>query len=127
YPGAGGGSYNTSPSHRGGNGGGLIEIVAAGTVTLDGGVHANGEAGTSYGAGGAGGGVFIDADVVAGAGTLQARGGAGHVDQSTAGGGGRVAIHATTGIQGVLGGNAPWSKVDVSGGVGRSSEAAGAG
>ncbi|TNF24168.1 MAG: hypothetical protein EP329_25530 [Deltaproteobacteria bacterium] len=120
YPGAGGGAYSTSTSNKGGDGGGLIEvIVPTGTVTLDGQIVANGE-NVNYGGGGAGGSIYVEADtVVTGAtGLLQAKGGRTLQNSSsygTGGAGGRIAVLAQS-ISGALGGDAPWDAFDVSGG-----------
>ena len=120
YPGAGGGAYSSSTSYRGGDGGGLIEvIVPSGTVTLEGQIVANGES-INYGGGGAGGSIYIEANAVAtgASGLLQAKGGRTLQNSSSYGtgaGGGRIAVIAQA-ITGALGGNAPWDAFDVSGG-----------
>jgi hypothetical protein len=67
-------------------GGGLVELVATGTVRIDGQVTAN-----ATGTGASGGGIFIAADTVAVDGAIQAKGGTG-----PAGGDGRVKLLSGT-------------------------------
>jgi hypothetical protein len=88
--GAGGGAYN-SGSTPGGRGGGVIRLVVADTLQVDGTINANGNPGNGgYTAGGAGGSVWINTQTLTGVGTISANGGGG--DES--GGGGRVAVYA---------------------------------
>ncbi|MCA9514046.1 MAG: hypothetical protein KC635_03815, partial [Myxococcales bacterium] len=122
-PGAGGGSYGGSSTWYGGNGGGVVELAATGTVTIDGAVTANGNSGNNYGAGGAGGSVLVTAATIAGGGQIEAKGGNSPGDQSTGGGGGRVALRATTAIDGPLGSAAPWASFNVAGGTGYGADA----
>jgi RHS repeat-associated protein len=78
---------------RGGNGGGLVRIVAQ-TLQLNGSILANGGAGEVAGGGGSGGGVRIDVGILSGTGQVRANGGNGAASGSTGGGGGgRVAIY----------------------------------
>jgi hypothetical protein len=77
-------------------GGGAIKL-AAGTLTIDGTVSANGANGTFPGAGGgAGGSVWLTAGTLAGTGAIAANGGSGQAGVSGGGGGGRLAIYALT-------------------------------
>ncbi len=87
-PGSGGGSFFASP--RGGNGGGLIRIVAQ-TIRLDGSIVANGGDGEFDAAGGSGGGIRVDVGTLLGTGQIRANGGNG--DRGAGGGGGRVAVY----------------------------------
>ena len=95
-PGAGGSMSN---GNVGGRGGGLVrvQVRAGGYLVDDGGIYANGENKTPYGAGGAGGGVFISTPRLLGAGAITANGGTAHTSYSYGGGGGRVAITGLTG------------------------------
>ncbi|MCA9517539.1 MAG: hypothetical protein KC635_21510, partial [Myxococcales bacterium] len=87
--GGGGAIYNSSA----GPGGGVIRLVASGTLTIDGAVSANGLAGSSQYAGmGAGGAVQLDAGALAGAGTVSANGAGWASGWAGGGGGGRVAV-----------------------------------
>jgi hypothetical protein len=93
-PGSGGA---TRLSRRGGNGGGLIRIVAqtlslAGVIKVDGG---NGEFDCCSG-GGSAGGIRIDVETLQGTGQITANGGngvGGGADGGAGGGGGRIAIY----------------------------------
>ncbi|PKN57038.1 MAG: hypothetical protein CVU56_12925, partial [Deltaproteobacteria bacterium HGW-Deltaproteobacteria-14] len=95
-PGAGGGAHSTSTSYFGGAGGGLVRIRVrdGGWLVNDGGIYADGETrDTAYGAGGAGGGVFIDTPTLHGDKPITANGGQARNDNSLGGGGGgRIAI-----------------------------------
>lgn len=94
--GSGGGpSYAGS----GGSGGGLIQIIAGGTINLDGTVTANGaEATNSRAGGGAGGSIWMVATNFTGAGSLSANGGAGEPAHGGGGGGGRISIQCGTNL-----------------------------
>ena len=75
-------------------GGGAVRLEVAGTVTVMGGIVANGENlscehNQNNGGPGSGGSIWITAGVVTGSGVIQANGGVG----CTGGGGGRVAIY----------------------------------
>jgi len=73
-------------------GGGAIKITAAGTITVDGTIRANGRgSGSNYG-GGSGGSVWLDCAVLTGSGLIQANGGS---TGSNGGGGGRIAVTCT--------------------------------
>lgn len=86
HPGSAGGS-DTGP---GGNGGGLLRIVAD-TLTLNGQIAANGSDGATYAGGGSGGGIKITARTLSGGGSIRADGGS-SASQSGGGGGGRIAV-----------------------------------
>ena len=89
---------------NGGNGGGTVRIEAAGKVTLNGFITADGN-GPSHNraGGGAGGSVFITCNTVTGGGTLSANGAAinGENGQGGAGAGGRIALAYDTAAQAV--------------------------
>ncbi|MEO1368273.1 MAG: hypothetical protein AAFX50_13960, partial [Acidobacteriota bacterium] len=87
----GGGGAGGQGFRDGGDGGGVLEIVAQ-TLTLDGALLANGAAGQDNKAGGAGGSIYLEATDLVGAGVIEARGAGGDLS----GGGGRVAIVADT-------------------------------
>jgi hypothetical protein len=98
--GGGGGSV-------GGNGGGAIKLVASGTLTVDGTVRANGDSYSSgfNDGGGAGGGIWLDAATLAGAGTITANGGQGGAARACGGGGGgRIAVYYTTDTSSIISG-----------------------
>jgi YD repeat-containing protein len=77
---------------RGGNGGGLIHIVAQ-RLLLNGSILANGGAGVSDGGGGSGGGIRIETGSIGGTGQIRADGApAAGTGSAGGGGGGRVAI-----------------------------------
>lgn len=77
-------------------GGGAVRIDATGIVTVDGTISANGaDGGSTSCPGGSGGAILIHCDTFKGAnGTVSVQGGSGAWNgRSTAGGGGRIAIH----------------------------------
>ena len=91
-PGSGGGWASNWGSAPGGAGGGVIRIEAAGMVTVNGTLTANGGSVTDAG-GGAGGGIYIACDVFAGTGgVVRANGGASGSTHGGGGGGGRIAV-----------------------------------
>lgn len=101
-PRSSGSNGHGSPGLRGG---GQIEIVVQGTLTVDGRIVMNGEGGgTPTQSGGSGGSILITAAAFNGFGTIQADGGIG------GGGGGRISINVTSngnmfdGIMSCLGG-----------------------
>jgi RHS repeat-associated protein len=111
----------------GGNGGGLVRIVAQ-TLQLDGTIMANGQNGQGdRGAGGSGGGIRIDVGTLQGTGGITARGGNGGPTGSSpavgtgGGGGGRIAIY----YQNAAGFN--FGNVLAQGGTGNSAPNGGAG
>ncbi len=89
-PGSGGARLSSGPP--GGNGGGLIRIVA-GTLQLNGTIKADGGSvlGINVGAG-SGGGIRIDVGTLSGAGSMAASGGTGASSGGGGGGGGRIAV-----------------------------------
>jgi hypothetical protein len=96
----GGASYAGS----GGAGGGLIEIVAGGSVIANGSISANGANGTNArSGGGSGGSVWLTALTLSGSGTITANGGNGDPTHGGGGGGGRIAIQCSaTGFTGSM-------------------------
>ena len=111
-PGSGGGAVGVP----GGNGGGLIRIVAQ-TLSLNGAIRANGglvDIGGSA-SGGSGGGIRIDVGTISGSGSISANGSPGGGTTGGGGSGGRIAIYyqnaagfnfANVGTFGVSGPNA---------------------
>ncbi len=103
--GSGGG---TGYGGAGANGGGAIVLNVGGTLELDGALNADGAGATNtFAGGGAGGGIFIEATTIIGAGSVHSDGGAGDFDLSGAGGGGggggRVVFEClTNGYSGVM-------------------------
>jgi len=96
--GSGGGKGNNG-SAAGGPGGGYIKLQASGTLTINGTITSDGKtAGTTYGGGGAGGGIKLIADTIAGTPTsFTAHAGNGsHASGSSGGGGGCVQLNYTT-------------------------------
>jgi len=93
-PGSGGSSWS------GGHGGGSVRIQASGTVTVDGTIRVDGDAGGEpgqdliYGGGGSGGGVFITGSAFSGGANalISADGADGKHVSNGGGGGGRIAI-----------------------------------
>ncbi|MCP4360905.1 MAG: hypothetical protein GY796_23095, partial [Chloroflexi bacterium] len=76
-----------------------MRLIVANRFTVDGLVLADGEQGAVNAGSGAGGSIWIDADVITGSGTIQVNGGAGYFDDNGttgAGAGGRLAIYAQT-------------------------------
>ncbi len=124
-PGSGGGTGNNGNA-VGGAGGGVIVILASGTIILDGSLSANGNngalSGDRGGGGGAGGSLYLEAVTLSGGGTLDASGGRGGPQswQGGGGGGGRVAVLADD-----LEGFSLPSPQSVAGGVGHVSGAPG--
>lgn len=105
-PGAGGDS----------RGGGLVRIVAAGDLVVDGEILATGDAAT-VGGSGAGGSIRLDGTAVRGAGRLDASGGAA---SAASGSGGRIALYGATVDAGLV------SRTVAAGGAAPSSAATGA-
>jgi hypothetical protein len=80
-------------------GGGVIKLDVSGTLTINGSVSANGDAGFFPGAGGgAGGSVWLTAGTLSGQGVISANGGAGQGEVGGGGGGGRIAIYSGTNV-----------------------------
>ena len=96
-----GGGEELDSSYSGGFGGGAIQIMAGGILTLEGLLAADGGPGTggtsSDNGGGSGGSIWINADSLTGMGTISANGGNGGVGiYGGAGGGGRIAVYTNT-------------------------------
>ena len=108
-----GGGRPANPTITAGSGGGAIRLIVGGALTLDGQLTARGEDGISYpGGGGAGGSVWVSAGSLAGAGSINAAGGAANASPPGAGGGGaggRIAAYfgstTFTGAMTATGGN----------------------
>lgn len=96
YSGSGGG-YGAGGGQFGGSGGGRAKIVA-GSLVLDGEISARGAAVATDAGAGAGGGLWIEAEVFGGRGAINASGG--DAPNGGAGGGGRVAVHWATDLAG---------------------------
>ncbi|HMP96754.1 MAG TPA: Ig-like domain-containing protein [Kiritimatiellia bacterium] len=93
-----GGSSRGDALVPGGNGGGRITLDVRDSLTLDGFVLANGQAGSSWSSGGgSGGSVLLRVGMLDGSGRIQANGGGNEVG----GGGGRIAIFYTNLVFGV--------------------------
>jgi len=89
---------NCSSNTSGSSGGGAIKIISTGTVTIDGTIDADGNdaSNSSYSGGsGSGGSIWIDANTLAGSGTITSNGGIAW-DNAGSGSGGRIALHYTT-------------------------------
>ena len=94
--GSAGGDGATGP---GGFGGGLISIVAGGSLQLHGTVSANGLNATNARAGGgAGGGIFFTARAISSSGSISANGGSGEPPLGGGGAGGRIALLCDTNL-----------------------------
>lgn len=89
-PGSAGGG---APGFKGGAGGGLVRIYAAGRITVDGTITANGGNGTdgNWCGAGSGGGVYLACDTFTGNGVISVQGG-NAVNWGGGGGGGRIAV-----------------------------------
>ena len=101
YPGSGAGTGNGSASS--GAGGGAVRIEAAGSVTINGAINANGTDGTvGQSGGGSGGAIYIGCASFAGTnGSLTAAGGSCAIASpiSGGGGGGRIAVVCSSVVQ----------------------------
>lgn len=85
----GSGGSSDGGNQRGGNGGGRVTILAAGSVTVNGAIVADGQSGESNLAGsGSGGSIRIETGLFQGNGVVRAHGGGFQVG----GGGGRIAV-----------------------------------
>ncbi|MFA6429908.1 MAG: hypothetical protein WCV84_05445 [Patescibacteria group bacterium] len=109
YLGSSGAAWSSSDAVAG-SGGGRVQIFAAGTITIDGVITADGTNGTPGGGsngagGGSGGSVYVKASTLAGSGSVSANAGAGAMYYGGGGGGGRVAILYDT-LSGFTRGNA---------------------
>jgi len=96
-PGSGAGGSPKAPPTVGSSGGGLVRVVATGTVTLNGIISATGgdKISGGYAGSGSGGGIFVTCRVLAGStnGVMRANGG-GTGANNGVGGGGRIAVIA---------------------------------
>ena len=97
FGGGGGSMICSGGTNHGGSGGGALTLTV-GTLQLDGQILARGESRPAGQAGGAGGSVLVQAATIAGTGSIDASGGTGDGGcyGSGPGGGGRVALIATT-------------------------------
>lgn len=107
-PGSGGGSSSSALS---GSGGGLVRIVVADTVTVDGSITAVGQTLNNKSGAGSGGAIFITCRIFDGSGALNVDGGgnnAVNANYGGSGGGGRIAVartrHRYTGTVSAAGG-----------------------
>ncbi|NUN13291.1 MAG: hypothetical protein HUU55_06600 [Myxococcales bacterium] len=131
-PGAGGGKYNNTATYRGGDGGGVVRIVAVTSAVVNGSIRANGELRNQgccdeRGAGGAGGSIWLTTPVLSGTGLIQANGGGGSTSYSGGGGGGRVAITGVSNFAGNFAPNVIANNVQAFGATGVSNKNGGAG
>ena len=106
--GSGGGSGGSGAS-LGSEGGGAIRLSVGGTLSLDGRLSANGNAGSEDDSGGgSGGSVWVRANEMTGGGMISANGGDGEWFSGGGGGGGRIAVYSPantfTGLVSVVGG-----------------------
>lgn len=97
--GGGSASYSDGSSYGGGGGGGAILIASSGTIAVTGSITANGGSTSGnplygYAGGGSGGGIRLIANIIAGNGTINAKGGNPSVPNR--GGYGRIRIEAYT-------------------------------
>jgi hypothetical protein len=110
----GSGGGNSIPTRKGGSGGGKINVLIYGQLTIDGQIISDGESGMTMGGwgypatgAGSGGTVYISANNIIGTGTISANGGSASSDGG-GGGGGRIAVYGNvdnfTGIFEALGG-----------------------
>jgi hypothetical protein len=91
--GSGGGSWANANGNYGGAGGGVIRLDVANRMVLNGTLNATGESRGDYGAGGAGGSIYVRCKRFSGYGLLRADGGSARLgDGSGSGGGGRIAV-----------------------------------
>jgi hypothetical protein len=90
-----GGGAGANTFFGGSDGGGAIRLTVAGTLNVDGSLTANGNAGLQDDSGGgAGGSIWVTADVMSGGGIISANGGAGELFGGGGGAGGRIAIYS---------------------------------
>jgi hypothetical protein len=92
--GSAGGTGNGDPGNAGG---GAMQMVVTGTLTLNGTISANGDSNTpGRGGCGSGGSIWLSISTLQGSGVIAANGGSGRSDcDGGAGGGGRIAIYYT--------------------------------
>ncbi len=90
-----GSSGGVSYAGVGGAGGGSIQIIAGGSLVVNGSISANGAGGTnSRSGGGSGGSILIAGVTFSGSGTITAKGGAGEPSHGGGGGGGRISLQS---------------------------------
>ncbi len=90
-----GGGAGANGYFGGSEGGGSIQMIVGGTLTLDGALTANGNAGLQDDSGGgAGGSIWVSAGILTGTGNISAVGGNGDLFGGGGGGGGRIAIYS---------------------------------
>ncbi|MEI6728037.1 MAG: DUF2341 domain-containing protein [bacterium] len=98
--GSGGSGAQGGNTSNTGNGGGLIKLNITGTLTNNGSISANGQAGNIpyyRTGGGSGGSIWITANTLAGTGSITTNGGAGGgTNQGGGGAGGRIALYYNT-------------------------------
>lgn len=96
-PGSAGGC--TPPLAGYSEGGGAIHLIVSGRLVVDGTIFANGDDGIIDGSGGgAGGSIWIEAQLLRGLGSITANGGMGESDEGGGGGGGRIALSVNTNL-----------------------------
>src|SRR4029077_19730214 len=104
--GSGGGAGSGNPPFNlGGAGGGALQLIVNGTLTLDGQITVNGLSGNGQGSGGgSGGSLQLTLGSFRGAGLVAANGGMGEMPLGGGGGGGRIAVYVygTNGFKGSL-------------------------
>ncbi len=93
------GGWQSGPGY-GGKPGGSVQILASGSVIINGLISANGKKGGFDSGGGSGGGVYIACDTIGGNGTIRANGGPADNSSGGGGGGGRIAVHYNSAHQG---------------------------
>jgi hypothetical protein len=90
----GSGGGGVAPLWPGGSGGGAIQVIVTGTLTVNGRISANGGSPAIGGAGGgSGGSVWLTCGSLAGNGSITANGGSGDASVGGGGGGGRIAVN----------------------------------
>ncbi len=102
-----GGGNSVDHESIGGSGGGIIRLTVAGTLTVDGGIHADGgDTEGAWGGAGAGGSIWLQAGTLAGSGSITANGGS--TEFGGGGAGGRIAAYyagnSFTGTMAAVGG-----------------------
>jgi len=92
-----GGGAGANAYSVGCEGGGAVQMIVGGTLSVDGSVSANGNPGLQDDSGGgAGGSIWISAGALTGNGNFSATGGGGDLFGGGGGGGGRIAIYSPT-------------------------------
>ena len=89
-----GGGLGSGPLSGGSQGGGAIRLNVGGTLTIDGAISAEGNAGVQDNSGGgSGGSIWVTAGTLAGNGSIAADGGPGELYGGSGGSGGRIALY----------------------------------